>query len=66
LILAHLSRENNSPQLVQQLFSEQAVNTRIMVASRDYETELFQIRGSAEVRLIEKQSLEGCQISLFA
>jgi phosphoribosyl 1,2-cyclic phosphodiesterase len=66
LILGHLSRENNSPQLVQQLFSEQAGNTNIIVASRDYETELFQIHGSAQVRLIEKQNLEGCQISLFA
>jgi hypothetical protein len=51
---------------VQQLFSEQAGNTNIIVASRDYETELFQIHGSAQVRLIEKQNLEGCQISLFA
>lgn len=66
LILGHLSRENNSPQLVQQLFSQQAGNTNICVASRDYETELFHIQTSGDAKLVEKVNIEGCQISLFA
>lgn len=41
LLLSHLSKENNSPQLVQQLFSEHAGNTHIEVASRDYESKLY-------------------------
>jgi phosphoribosyl 1,2-cyclic phosphodiesterase len=43
LILAHLSRENNSPQLVQQLFEQHAGSSKVVVASRDYETEVFQV-----------------------
>lgn len=44
LILAHLSRENNSPQLIQKLFEAHAGQTTIAVASRDYETSVFEIR----------------------
>jgi len=66
LILAHLSRENNSPQLVHQLFSEQAGMTSICVASRDYESELFHIKNDGNAKLVEKVTLEGFQVSLFA
>lgn len=43
LILSHLSKNNNSPDLVDQLFSQQAGSTRIIVASRYEETPLFHI-----------------------
>ena len=43
LFLAHLSKDNNSPELVQQLFNEHAQNTRIVIASRDKETGVFEI-----------------------
>jgi len=43
LILAHLSKNNNSPDLVDQLFRQQAGSTRIIVASRYEETPLFHI-----------------------
>jgi phosphoribosyl 1,2-cyclic phosphodiesterase len=65
LILGHLSRENNSPQLVQQLFSRQAGTTNICVASREYESELFHIRQAGNTTLVETVTIEGCQISLF-
>ncbi|OQP44624.1 MBL fold metallo-hydrolase [Niastella yeongjuensis] len=43
LFLAHLSRDNNSPQLVKQLFNEHAGNTQIIVASRFEETAVYQV-----------------------
>lgn len=43
LVLAHLSRNNNCPDLVHRLFSEHAGNTRIVVASRYEETPLMHI-----------------------
>jgi phosphoribosyl 1,2-cyclic phosphodiesterase len=43
LVLSHLSAYNNSPRLVLDLFSKYANGTRIAVASRDEETELFSI-----------------------
>jgi phosphoribosyl 1,2-cyclic phosphodiesterase len=43
LVLSHLSAYNNSPQLVQDLFSKHANGTRIVVASRYEETEVFKV-----------------------
>jgi phosphoribosyl 1,2-cyclic phosphodiesterase len=43
LLLSHLSRDNNSPALVQELFDDHAGGTRIVVASRYEETELYAI-----------------------
>ncbi|WP_432709153.1 MBL fold metallo-hydrolase [Pedobacter sp.] len=45
LILAHLSKDNNSPELVQQLFAPHASGTKIIVASRFAETPVFSIKG---------------------
>jgi phosphoribosyl 1,2-cyclic phosphodiesterase len=45
LLLAHLSRDNNRPELVQEIFEGQAGGTKIMVASRDRETEVYAIDG---------------------
>jgi len=45
LFLSHLSRDNNRPELVQALFEKEADGTRIVVASRDQETELYAIDG---------------------
>jgi phosphoribosyl 1,2-cyclic phosphodiesterase len=43
LLLAHLSKNNNSPEVVEKLFSENSGNVKITVASRYEETEVFQI-----------------------
>lgn len=43
LLLAHLSKDNNCPQLVQQLFEKHADGTTITVASRFEETPVFEI-----------------------
>ncbi|MEO7309532.1 MAG: MBL fold metallo-hydrolase [Chitinophagaceae bacterium] len=43
LILSHLSKNNNCPVLVKDLFEQNANGVQIVVASRDQETELYQI-----------------------
>jgi phosphoribosyl 1,2-cyclic phosphodiesterase len=43
LFLSHLSQENNSPTLVQELFAQYAGNTTIVVASRFEETPVYRI-----------------------
>ncbi len=43
LILSHLSRENNHPELVENLFKSYTVNTKIIVASRYQETAVFEV-----------------------
>ena len=47
LLLAHLSKDNNSPELVQSLFETHAGDTKIIVASRYIETPVFAIRATA-------------------
>lgn len=44
LLLAHLSRDNNSPELVQQLFSQHANGVEISVASRYVESKVFEVK----------------------
>jgi len=43
LLLAHLSRDNNSPELVQELFNTHAEGTHVVVASRYEESPVFTI-----------------------
>ncbi len=65
VILSHLSRENNSPQLVEKLFLKHAQGVKVVVASRDYETQVFKITGhnlNAQMPDIETNPV---QMSLF-
>lgn len=49
LLLAHLSKENNCPHLVHELFSEYAdLSTEVVVASRYHETEVYRVGGVME------------------
>lgn len=43
LLLAHLSKNNNSPELLQQLFDAHAQSVKVVIASRYQETEVFKI-----------------------
>lgn len=43
LLLSHLSKNNNCPKLVEELFSQHALSTKIVVASRYEETPVFHI-----------------------
>lgn len=63
VILSHLSQNNNSPQLVYKLFSEHANGAKVVVASRDYETEVYHITGSA--LQAEEPKPEYVQTALF-
>ena len=47
LILSHLSKNNNKPELVDALFNQQAGDTKIVVASRYVATPVFCIEGNA-------------------
>ena len=43
LLLSHLSKDNNCPDLVSRMFKENAQDTEVMVASRYCETPIFEI-----------------------
>ncbi len=43
LFLAHLSKENNSPELVQELFTAHSTFTKVIVASRYEESAVYQV-----------------------
>ena len=64
LLLSHLSKDNNCPDLVQELFMPHADGTEIIVASRFEETPVFCINGERDHPL-KAQSPVGKQISLF-
>ncbi|MEO5564351.1 MAG: MBL fold metallo-hydrolase [Chitinophagaceae bacterium] len=66
LILSHLSENNNCPKLVNRLFNEKAGTTKIVVASRYEETELYSIAGSLVRTAVKKREKSPqVQLSLF-
>jgi phosphoribosyl 1,2-cyclic phosphodiesterase len=68
LILSHLSQNNNHPELVNKMFSENAGGVKIVIASRHKETELFNIEGSSIVKTaknIKRSQPNKAQLSLF-
>ncbi len=46
VILSHLSKDNNCPMIVRELFSKHANDTKVVVASRLQDTEIFHVTGS--------------------
>lgn len=48
LLLAHLSKDNNDPELVEYMFNQHAEKTMIVVASRYMETPIFTIGGALD------------------
>jgi phosphoribosyl 1,2-cyclic phosphodiesterase len=73
LILSHLSKNNNKPELVHELFSAHADGTKIVVASRYEESELFfvdgkEVAGNEMVQVkwnAKKQAKNNSQLTLF-
>ncbi|MEI9943077.1 MAG: MBL fold metallo-hydrolase [Chitinophagaceae bacterium] len=67
LILSHLSKNNNSPELVNQLFQQHADGRRIIVASRNEETEVYFISNQRAVlkKVLQKKKVRPEQLSLF-
>lgn len=71
VLLSHLSRDNNSPSLVLELFKNSSADTKFVVASRDRETEVYYLckEDAAErsVPIIQPPLVqEYVQYSLFA
>ena len=65
LFLSHLSRDNNSPKLVKQLFGRSAGRTEIVVASRDRETRLYHIRNVRRPTTSPRVYRAPVQLALF-
>jgi phosphoribosyl 1,2-cyclic phosphodiesterase len=67
LFLAHLSQDNNRPELVHELFTKHANGTEIVVASRHAETQVYYIDGSvvSESRVNPAVEKGQVQFSLF-
>lgn len=63
LLLSHLSKENNSPQLVHHLFKERAGHVHIEVASRHYESNVHTIGHNPQPEGMHSFDRE--QLSLF-
>ncbi len=67
LLLSHLSKNNNSPQLVEDLFKAHAQNVRVIVASRYQETEVFHIcrdETPGEIPVYNRRTKPALQLSL--
>jgi phosphoribosyl 1,2-cyclic phosphodiesterase len=67
LFLSHLSRNNNTPKIVKDLFVPIAGNAEIIIASRDKETRLYHIRNTTRFSCSPSliQESVAIQLSLF-
>lgn len=65
LILSHLSANNNRPEIVDELFSNAAGGTKIVIASRIKESELYHVSGD-HTSVNNSRKAEMTQLSLFA
>jgi phosphoribosyl 1,2-cyclic phosphodiesterase len=61
LLLSHLSKDNNTPELVLNLFNQHAGETKIIIASRDEETEVYQITA----KFVKIVKVKPVQLSMF-
>ena len=68
LLLAHLSKDNNDPHKVHQLFTEKAGSIKVVIASRYEQTALYTIQSAKTYRVTKsnkKTSISTMQLSLF-
>jgi phosphoribosyl 1,2-cyclic phosphodiesterase len=66
LLLSHLSKENNTPQIATQLFQTHSTNTKIIVASRYEASEVYEINSlNTTVENTVKQFVKPQQMQLF-
>ena len=65
LILSHLSKNNNNPELVERIFLQHTGNTKIIVASRYAETELFHIQHNVAKQEKTYCASKGIQLNMF-
>lgn len=67
LLLSHLSKDNNCPKLVEQLFTSQAGDTEVIVASRYEESKLYKIGSDSGISISPGRPMRNIesQYSLF-
>lgn len=67
LLLSHLSKNNNKPELVEELFAPHAGDVQVVVASRFKESEVYTITGTQfnEIRSLRKNKSNELQLKLF-
>jgi phosphoribosyl 1,2-cyclic phosphodiesterase len=66
LLLSHLSKENNSPELAEALFRKHANNTHVVVASRYKATSVYTITGEPSPnQQLQLTHLRPLQLALF-
>jgi phosphoribosyl 1,2-cyclic phosphodiesterase len=68
LLLSHLSKNNNSPEIAMSLFAQYAKNVKVILASRDKETAVYSItKREGEPLRTDMQPLRtaGVQLTLF-
>lgn len=66
LLLAHLSKNNNCPKLVEDLFTLNAGATEVVVASRYHETPVYEIGGPpVAIQRVTLKQYKPAQLSLF-
>jgi phosphoribosyl 1,2-cyclic phosphodiesterase len=63
LFLSHLSKNNNCPDLVQQLFNQHANGVKIIIASRSKETAVYYIHASKSNNFIYRQPATSSQLA---
>ena len=69
LLLSHLSKNNNTPELVEKLFKEYSGGTQIIIASRYHETDLFYVKSDGHYLIAKTRPTKKkheFQLSLFA
>ncbi len=64
LLLSHLSKDNNCPDLAKKLFDVHAINTKIIVASRYEQTNVYTIQHKNEV-VRKRTAVKLLQLNLF-
>lgn len=65
LLLSHLSKENNSPEIARELFMQHARDTKIIVASRYKPTEVFMVAAGANNDELPAKKIKPMQLGLF-
>ena len=66
LLLSHLSRDNNNPSLVLELFKSRSQGTEIIVASREMESKVYHINSTDAVQSMKNAKTKFGQYSLFS
>jgi phosphoribosyl 1,2-cyclic phosphodiesterase len=57
LFLAHISKNNNSPRIVENLFATHAGNTEIVIASRYRETKVYAVHATGRADQVKQLAL---------